>query len=302
MIFVLGSLNMDYAAAVVRLPEKGETVLASEFNCSAGGKGLNQAVAAAKLGGDVSMIGKAGGDENGKTLVKTLRGYGVKDDFVSIAPDKKSGTAMIAIQGGDNRIIVAKGANGCLSGSDAAAALKTAKKGDILLCQLEIPVAVVEYAFTEAKKKGMLTVLNPAPAAVLSDSLYKNTDIIAPNETETEALTGIDPADILNTALAVKEFYKKGVKNVVITLGARGSVVSEGQTLTEIDCEKVKAKDTTAAGDTYIGALCARLSKGDDIVAAARYASRAAGITVQRKGAAESIPTEAELCGQVLLK
>ena len=295
MIYVLGSLNMDLTFNLSRMPKGGETLAADSFGTFCGGKGANQAVALAKLSSKVKMIGGIGSDGYGKRLKENLIANGVNAEFVrENGPD--SGLAAILVdKKGQNRIILHGGANMRVNKSDVDEGLSNAGQGDILLAQLEVPLDVVEYAFEEAKKKGMTTVLNPAPAVPLSRALFASTDIITPNETETEILTGVNPKDVVHVALAVKSFYEKGVKNVIITLGSRGAAVSHGQNITEIEPRKVKVVDTTAAGDTFVGAVCNRLSSGFDIIEACKFANCASSITIQRKGASDSIPTIEEV-------
>ena len=294
MIYVLGSLNLDYVARVLRVPKRGETMLAESFETFCGGKGANQAVAAARLGGKTAMIGRVGADGAGVRLKENLRASGVDVRRVTEkGPD--SGLAMIWVEGGDNRIVVAPNANFRFENAEIDDALSEAVAGDILMTQLEIPVDTVLYALKAAKAKGMTTMLNPAPAVSgLPAEIFSYTDIITPNETETEILTGVNPSDIVHIALAVKKLYALGVKKAVLTLGSRGAACAEEQEITEIEVQKVKVVDTTAAGDTFTGALASRLSAGFDLVTACRFANCAATITVQRKGASDSIPTLAE--------
>ncbi len=294
MIYVLGSVNMDLVFDVPYMPVGGETLSANTFNTFCGGKGANQAVALAKLSSKVRMIAGIGSDGYGKRLKDNLIACGVDAEHVR-ENGGDSGLAAILVENGENRIILHGGANMRVSASDVDAGLKDAKAGDILLTQLEIPLETVEYAFKVAKEKGMTTVLNPAPAVPLKNSLFELTDIITPNETETEILVGVCPKDIVHVALAIKEFYKRGVKNVIITLGDRGAAVSHGQNITEIEPRKVKVVDTTAAGDTFVGAVCNRLENGWEIVEACRFANCASSLTIQRHGASDSIPTISEV-------
>lgn len=294
MIYVLGSINADLVANVRRMPKAGETLSADSFFINQGGKGANQAVAIGKLGGDVSMIGKVGDDSYADMLRESLGSAGVNVGSVSRA-DCGSGIALIIVEDGDNRIILSKGANHKITRADVDEGLKDAAAGDALVLQLEIPLDTVEYALCQAKKKGMITVLNPAPAVPLPSAVLQNTDIITPNESETEILTGVFPHDEAHIALAVRHFYKAGVKNVIITMGERGSAVSFGQEITLVPAKKVKAVDTTGAGDTFVGAMTVRLTQGADIVSACRFATCASAITVRRKGAAVSIPTLQEV-------
>lgn len=294
MIYVLGSINMDMVARVPRMPVGGETLTADKYYVNPGGKGANQAVAIAKLGGKVAMIGKVGSDETGDALKNNLKAMGVDESMVTRA-DVPSGIAMIIVEGGENRIILYKGANHSVTKADVDEGLKTAKPGDALVMQLEIPLETVTYAAAVAKQKGMLVLLNPAPAVPLGEELLKNVDIIAPNETETEILTGVGLDSDVHIALAVKKLYQLGVKRVIITMGSRGSIVAEGQTITPVEPRKVKAVDTTSAGDTFVGATVLRYLDGDTLEDAARFASVASSITVTREGAAQSIPTLEEV-------
>ena len=290
MIYVLGSINMDMVARVPRMPVGGETLTADKYYVNPGGKGANQAVAIAKLGGKVAMIGKVGSDETGDALKNNLKAMGVDESMVTRA-DVPSGIAMIIVEGGENRIILYKGANHSVTKADVDEGLKNAKPGDALVMQLEIPLETVTYAAAVAKQKGMLVLLNPAPSVPLGEELLKNVDIIAPNEPETEILTGVGLDSDVHIALAVKKLYQLGVKRVIITMGSRGSIVAEGQTITPVEPRKVKAVDTTSAGDTFVGATVLRYLDGDTLEDAARFASVASSITVTREGAAQSIPT-----------
>lgn len=294
MIYVLGSINMDMVMTVPYLPKNGETLSADKFYVNPGGKGANQAVAIAKLGGDVKMIGKVGRDANGRELKENLSSFGVDAACVT-ETDVSSGLAMIVVEGGDNRIILYKGANHCVLEADVDDGLKGARAGDILIMQLEIPLEIVEYAAAAAKKRGMTVILNPAPAVALSVSLMQNVDIIAPNESETEILTGINPSGDVELALAVKKLYSMGVKKVIITLGARGAAVAEGQNIDYIPARKVKAVDTTSAGDTFVGACALKISEGKGLKEAAEFAAVASSITITREGAAVSIPSLKEV-------
>lgn len=294
MIYVLGSINMDMVAKVPYMPVNGETLTADKYYVNPGGKGANQAVAIAKLGGKVAMIGKVGPDETGDALKANLKDMGVDESMVTRA-DVPSGIAMIIVEGGDNRIILYKGANHAVTKADVDEGLKNAQAGDALIMQLEIPLEIVAYAAAVAKEKGMLVVLNPAPAVPLDADLLKNVDIIAPNESETEILTGVSLDSDVHIALAVKKLYQLGVKRVIITMGSRGAIVTNGQTITPIEPRKVKAVDTTSAGDTFVGATVLRYLAGDTLEEAAKFASVASSITITREGAAQSIPTLEEV-------
>lgn len=294
MIYVLGSINTDMVAAVPYMPENGETLSANKFFINCGGKGANQAIAIAKLGGKVAMIGKVGRDANGEVLLRNLKDNGVDAGFVTYA-DCPSGIAMIIVENGDNRIILSAGANYAVTKSDVDDGLRGAVPGDVLIMQLEIPMEIVNYAAKRAKEKGMTVILNPAPAKELPVSLTENVDIICPNESEAKILTGIEIEDDVTLALAVKALYKKGVKSVVLTMGAKGAYVTSGNTITPIPPRKVTPVDTTGAGDTFIGALAVKLTENEDIVSAGKFASYAGSITITREGASSSIPTLEEV-------
>lgn len=290
MIYVVGSLNMDMAARLPHFPKAGETLAADELTIGPGGKGANQAAAIGKLGGQCAMIGKTGDDAFGKAMRENLRAYGVRTDFVTTAAGS-SGLALIWVHKGNNRIVLHKGANDLLTCDDVREGLADAKAGDILLVQLEVPLSVVAYALKTGARKGMITVCNPAPAVPLPSEIYEYSEIIAPNETETEILTGVRPDCEVNAALAVKALRQKGARNVVLTLGAQGSAVAVGNDITLLPACKVKAVDTTAAGDTFLGATAVRLSQGETLTDAARFATYASGLKVTRRGATVAIPT-----------
>lgn len=294
MIYVLGSINMDMVAVPPYMPKNGETLTANKYYTNPGGKGANQASAIAKLGGKVKMIGKVGSDAYGPVMKNNLASYGVDVEDVTTA-EGNSGIAIIIVVDGDNRIILDPGANFKVTKEDVDKGLCKAKSGDILIMQLEVPMDIVTYAADEAKKKGMTVILNPAPAVKLGQDLLCNVDIITPNETETEILTGISPDSEVELTLAVKEYYKYGIKNVVITMGSRGAIVTYGNNIVPIEARKVKAVDTTSAGDTYVGAIAVKLDAGVDIVTACKFASVASSITVTHAGAAQSIPTLEEV-------
>lgn len=294
MIYVVGSLNMDWSALTPKVPRAGETVTAQSVLVSPGGKGANQAAAIAKLGGACAMIGKVGRDDYGDRLLHTLQSYGVDTAHVTRS-HANTGMASIWVHKGNNRIVLDRGANGTLTNEDVDEGLAKAAAGDVLLAQLEVPLPVVEHALCLGKRKGMVTLLNPAPAVPLSEKIWQNAEVILPNETETQILTGVMPDCEVNIALAVKKMRSLGAANAVITLGKTGSAVAVGNEIALIPAYKVKAVDTTAAGDTYVGALAVRLHGGDDIVSAARFATAASGLKVTRRGACEAIPTAEEV-------
>lgn len=293
-IFVLGSLNMDLSIFCDRLPQAGETILGDGFLCNGGGKGANQAVAASKLGGKVKMLGAVGNDVFGLKLVKGLKKYRVDVKNV-LKKNTSTGVAVIVVEK-DNRIILDSGANYAVKFEEVEQRLtKQAKEGDYLIVQLEIPFSVVEKTLILAKKLKMVTLLNPAPAARLSENMLSSVDYLIPNETEAELLTGIS-YNGENIKEICNNLLQKKVKNVIITLGDKGCVYCNGSDYLAVASKKVAAVDTTAAGDTFIGAFAAQLSRGDNVQNALTFANTAASITVTRKGSQQAIPSLAEVC------
>ena len=305
MIYVLGSINIDVSLEIERMPKKGETFIADSCRIGLGGKGANQAVAIARLARKyddgrkaVQMIGAVGSDGAGAELVKKLNEYGVGTDYVRQV-NRATGTAVVAVSGKDNRIMVYNGANLGISKSDVDEALQNATSTDTLLCQMEVPMYIVGYALKVARERGMTTILNPAPAHEMSDDMYYNVDIIAPNETETQILTGINPKDWASQSMAMREFHRRGVRYVVLTLGSNGCAISDnGKLVTHMPARKVDVLDTTGAGDTFVGALALTYPHVGmySFQEACMFATRASSLTVSRRGAAESIPTFEEVC------
>lgn len=289
-VFVLGSLNIDMVMEVDRMPKIGETRMGDHFLINPGGKGANQAVAAAKCGADTTMFGAIGDDIFGKDLVNSLKKYNVNTEFLQKVKGP-SGTAIIVVENTDNRTIFAKGANAFVDSRKVIQKLiKRASPGDILAAQLEIPQQVTLDVFETAKKIGMKTTLNPAPASKINSRLYQLIDFITPNETEAEILTGIYPKcekDYINIA---KFFDERGVPETIITLGKRGSVyINRGQ-ITFIPAHSVNTVDTTAAGDSFIGGLCSSLAAGKSMIDAMKFSTAVSAITVTRRGAQNAIP------------
>lgn len=288
--YVIGSLNMDMVVAVGHIPKRGETIFADQYFENCGGKGANQAVACAKLGSKVKMIGKVGKDGFGKQMIENLQANGVEESFVTVSDSTNSGIAMIIIHDGDNRIILDKGANYQLTEEDIDAGLSDAVDGDLLIMQLEIPIEIVYHALQIAKSKKMRTLLNPAPAKQLNRELLGLVDMIVLNETEAEIITGITEEEQW-----IKALQKLGISSIVLTLGEKGAIVYENSLCTKIPARKVEVVDTTAAGDTYIGGIAYSMQQGSNLVEACKFASVAASITVTRQGASKSIPTLAEV-------
>ena len=295
-IVVVGSCNTDMVIKADRLPVPGETILGGTFFMNPGGKGANQAVAAARMGGNVTLISKTGNDVFGKQSVMLYTAENIKTDYIFSDPKHPSGVALITVDAqGENCIVVASGANAPLSPSDIDKASTEIESSDLILMQLEIPIETVEYVAEKAQKKDIKVILNPAPARALSDNLLKNLYIIIPNKSEAEILSGIKVTDIESAKLAANIISSKGVNIVVITLGSQGALIKEYDDFLFVDALKVEALDTTAAGDTFCGAVCVGLSEGKSILESVKLAARAAAITVTRMGAQSSIPYRSEL-------
>ena len=281
-IFVVGSINTDLVITAPYMPQKGETLTGGGFFTARGGKGANQAVAAARLGGDVYMCGCVGDDAFGQEALDSLKKDGVDVSCVRVVEKTSTGTAVIVVVDGDNQIILDKGANDCLRKEDIDKALEKAEEGDLYLTQLENPIAVIGYGIQKAKEKGMLVLLNPAPANKEISPYLPYCDMVIPNETETEILGGI-------------EALQGNGRTVIQTLGSKGySIFLDGEEKS-YPCIEIKAVDTTAAGDTFCGGLCAKLAQGETLEKAAAFGSKAASIACTRQGAQPSIPTKEEV-------
>lgn len=295
-ILIVGSSNTDMVIKTHNFPAPGETILGGRFLMNAGGKGANQAVAAARLGGIVTFVGKIGDDIFGKQAVQQLEDEGINVDFVAVDPENPSGVALITVdKKGENSIVVAPGSNGTLSSADFDKAIVELDDSEFVLMQLEIPIPTVEHIARMASKKQKKVVLNPAPAAVLTDELLQNLYIITPNETEAELLTGIKVTDEQSALKAALVLNEKGVELVIITMGAAGAFLLSNGKSEIISAPKVEAVDTTAAGDTFNGALVVALSEGKTIQESIAFANKAAAISVTRIGAQSSVPYRKEI-------
>ena len=293
-IFVVGSINIDLVIQAPKMPVAGMTLSGSGFMMNEGGKGANQAVAVSKLGGECYMVGCVG-NEFGDRLLNRLQEYGVHTDYVEQRTDVASGTAVIVVVDGDNRIILDQGANGTVDEALVDRALESAQVGDYLVAQLEIPVSVVAYALKKAKEKGMITLLNPAPAIALNKEILACCDYFVPNQTEAQFYTGIYPSDETSVKECAEKLSQLGVKNIIITVGADGSVCVQNGVYRKVDSFPADVVDTTAAGDTYVGALVTALSEGQSLNAAMTFASKASSVTITRRGAQQSIPYRKEV-------
>ena len=297
-IIVVGSCNTDMVIRVDHLPEPGETIIGHDFITNQGGKGANQAVAVKRLGGETAFIARLGNDDFGAKSLRLLTEEGIDTSFVRLTDGVSTGVALIPVDDkGENSIIVSSGANALLSPLDIEAAKPLFEKASILLMQLETPVPTLISAARLAKQFGAKVVLNPAPypKEPLPIELLELVDIITPNETEAAGMSGVKVLDEESALKAICEIQGQGVGNVIITAGASGAYTSTEGQLVRIPSEKVEVVDTTAAGDTFCGALCVALSKGTDMVQAIRFANKAASLSVTRLGAWMSIPYEKEI-------
>ncbi len=295
-IVVIGSCNTDMVINMERLPLPGETLLGGKFFMNPGGKGANQAVAAARLGGKVTFIAKVGNDPFGIRSIDQYKAEGIGTKHVLIDKEQPSGVALILVDAhGENSIAVASGANAHLMPEDIDRAQKAVEEGDILLMQLETPMATVEHAALMAKQAGRKVILNPAPAHSLPESLLQSLYMLIANETEAEYISGTQITDMDSVARAADIICHKGVENVVITLGSKGAFIKERGAYHQVPALKVKAVDATAAGDTFCGAVCVALAEGKGITEAVKFACRAAAVTVTRMGAQSSLPYRKEV-------
>lgn len=296
-VTVLGSLNLDTIVTIKRIPQPGETISSADKSSAAGGKGANQAIAAVRAGAKVNFIGKVGNDDAGKFMVKSLSDDNV--DTSNVSKDDKVGTGSAIIlldENGQNSIVVYGGTNQEVTGEDIASAHAQIKESNFLIAQFETPQAAALEAFKFAKENGVTTILNPAPADSILPELLQYTDILVPNETESETLTGIKVTDEQSMLENFAAFRKMGVKNLVITVGDKGAFYANDTDHAFVPAFKVNAVDTTAAGDTFIGSLSSQLTSDlSNMKTAISFAQRASSITVQGMGAIPSIPTLAQI-------
>lgn len=299
-IYVIGSINTDMVAMTDHLPTPGETVMGGEFMMTAGGKGANQAVAAARLDGDVTMVGRLGVDIFGDQSVARLEAEKINCDFISRDSAAASGVALISVDGeGENHIVVAPGANNTLHIDTIDTALSSLPENAIVLLQLEIPIETVAHVISFAKDSNRKVILDPAPARELPENFLDGLFLITPNETEATHLSGIEVIDQNSAKAAAKKLLQTGVQNVAITMGADGVLLASGdENLQLIASPTVNAVDTTAAGDCFNGALSVALANGLELEEGINKACHAASISVTRKGAQDSMPfsNEVNLC------
>ena len=295
-IYVIGSSNTDMVVKTEKLPMPGETVIGGTFFMNPGGKGANQAVAAARLGGRVTFIARVGSDLFGSQALQQFQTENIDTRFVTQDPEYPSGVALIGVdRQGENTIIVAPGSNRQLNVKDVANAFESIAEKSIILIQLEIPQETVEFAILSGKKKNCDVILNPAPVQPVDNSALRNLSIITPNETEAEMLTGIRITDLKTAEQAARQLHQAGVPNVIITLGSKGAFVSTGSNGKLVAAPKVTAVDTTAGGDCFNGALAVALAEGMKIEEAVGFACQAASLSVTRMGAQSSMPYRKEV-------
>lgn len=295
-IVVIGSANTDMVIQAEHIPMPGETILGGKFFMNPGGKGANQAVAAARLGGDVTFICKVGNDIFGRQAKEGFEKEGIDTSFVLTDPVAPSGVALITLDSrGENSIVVASGSNANLQAKDVEGAFPIIGDASFVLMQLEIPLETVKAVTAYCAAKKIKVILNPAPATFLPDTLLRQVNIITPNETEAQILTGITVNDDISTEQAARTLQDKGIETVIITRGEKGALLLHGTDLINIPAVPVQAVDSTAAGDVFNGALTVALAEGRNMQQAVRFACEAAAISVTRLGAQASAPYRNEL-------
>jgi len=300
-ICVIGASNLDLISYVPRLPRMGETLHGNRFQMGFGGKGANQAVMAAKLGGDVTMVTKLGADIFGRDTVQNFEQVGIDVSHVHMTDQAFSGVAPIAVDAdGNNSIIIVTGANDLLTEEEIEAARPAIAAAGILVCQLEIPLPITLAALRIAREEGVTAIFNPAPARPdLPDELYQLSDIFCPNETETELLTGMTVGTLAEAEAAARTLLARGAGSVVLTLGERGALLVNGDGATHVPTETVKALDTTGAGDSFVGSLAYFLALGKPMTDALARANRIAAVSVQGAGTQTSFPSADALPGEL---
>jgi len=297
-ITVIGSLNIDLVVQVPRMPAPGETIAGHGFHIIPGGKGANQAVAAAKLGAQVTMVGRVGNDGFGQMQRRGMEALGIRTEFLITDEEEPTGTALIIVDAqGQNSIVVVSGANGRLTPADVEAARPAIGASDAVLLQLENPISTVQHAAEVARELGVPVVLNPAPAPrqQLSRQLLRNVDYLIPNEFEATALAGIQVTSQDSAKRAAAYLRAQGVETVILTLGAQGALAISPQGTIYAPAFSVQAVDTTAAGDAFVAAFGVALCEGQPLPEALRFANAAGALTVTRLGAQPSLPSREEV-------
>lgn len=301
-ICVVGSINQDMNAYVGRFPRPGETLHGSRFTTGYGGKGANQAVMTARLGGAVSMVGRVGDDIFGQDMRRNLAAEGIRTDFVIESTGVSSGVAVITIEeSGQNNIVVIAGANGLVSPEDVERARPAITGAQVLLCQMEVPMAANLAALRMARAASVTTIFNAAPvSSEIPEEVYALTDIFCPNESEAELLTGISVHTIDDARLAASVILQRGARSALITLGPRGCLYVNGEIDEHIPVGEVTPVDTTGAGDAFVGSLAYFLADGHPILDAIARANAIAAISVQSPGTQASYPRRAQLPGGLM--
>ena len=295
-ITVVGSLNMDLVARTPRIPQPGETIIGSDFRTVPGGKGANQAVAVARLGPQVSMVGRVGRDAFAQPLLDNLAAVGVDHTFVLQDPGAATGVALIVVDdAGENSIVVASGANARLSPADVDAAESAIAAADGLLLQLESPLETVSRAAEIARAHEVTVILNPAPARPLPAELLAMVDVLIPNESETALLTGLPVGDQAQTRAAATALLDLGVGTVILTLGERGAMLAQEGRTELVPAFTVTPVDTTAAGDAFVGGLVVALAEGRALSEAVRWGNATGALATTKLGAQPSLPTRQEV-------
>lgn len=298
-IVVVGSLNQDIVLGLCRFPKLGETVTGASLRTFCGGKGANQAFAAARLGGRVSMVGQIGSDAAGDAQLRSLRAVGVNVEHIARLDNESTGTAVIAVEeDGDNRIIVVPGANGSFSATTLDSSKSLLATAGVLLVQLEVPIPTVARAIEIAHEGGVCVILDPAPAQYIPDIVLSQVDYLAPNLHELALLSGeqlTHDSEEGQIVAAAQKLCARGVRTVIAKLGARGAILVSAQNSHVVPAFQVTAIDSTGAGDCFLGAFAAALMRGESELCACRFAAAAAALAVTRHGAQASVPEFAEV-------
>jgi ribokinase len=294
-IVVVGSANTDFVLQVAELPSKGQTVLGSQFTIVRGGKGANQAVAAARLGAEVTFVARLGADSFGNEAIAAYQQDGIHTEFIVQDPDLHSGVALIVVNArGENTVSVGPNANSRLSPANVFAAEAAIQEADCLLVQLEIPLETVQAALELAHRHHVRTILNPAPAQKIPAEMLKLVDTLTPNETEAAILAGTDPSTVQTDSLSQLASIL-GIPHLVVTLGSKGACILHDRQTDFVPPFSITPVDTTASGDAFNGALAVALASGEGYFQAVRFANAAGAITATRLGAQPSLPTSKEL-------
>jgi ribokinase len=290
-ILVIGSFMMDLVVRTPRAPEKGETIIGTGFSRFPGGKGANQAVSAARLGSNVTMVGKVGGDQFGDEALATLKSEKINADYMLQDNNLSTGTGLITLEeNGDNRIVVVPGANLAYKSSDLSGIKRLIKKSKVVVAQLEMDLQMIELAATYTAYYNVPFILNPAPAQILDDRLLEKVTYLTPNETEAEILTGVKILTLEDAEIAGKVLLNKGIQNVIITLAEKGSLIMNKNETIHVPGFSVTPVDSVAAGDSFNGALAAGIVSGRPLKDVVKFANAVGALTVTKEGAIPSLP------------